>query len=233
MQRPLLFGPKGPQSHEWRQGGTGDCTLGAVVRSMASTGAGRQRLAQIITERADGSHDVKMWDEIISVKLEKVLRMPVAFGDPAGSASRAIWPKVLEAAFAKGAHARGFDLRLHDNTRLPPSLALQALTGGEKPLWRETSQLPQPELYATVSQALREGKVLITGTVVESKATDTQRRLAAANGLMLAHAYAFLGADVKSGTVSLADPRGGMLRLPISVYQRLFTHIYKDSLPPR
>jgi Calpain family cysteine protease len=226
-----LFGPKGPQSHEWRQGGTGDCTLGAAVRSMASTAAGRQRLAQIITERADGSYDVKMWDQTINVKLDKVLRMPVAFGDPTGSGGNAIWPKVLEAAFAKGAYARGFELRTNDNTGLPPSLALQALTGGQKPEWKELNQLPQPQIYAVVNRALKVGQVLITGTVVESKATDTQRNLATANGLLLGHAFALLGADVKSGTVLLADPLGGTLRLPISTFQRLFTHIYQDRLP--
>jgi hypothetical protein len=209
------------------------CTIHAALMSAAATPQGQAALESKITKRADGSFDVKLWNETINVSADKVRSMPAAVGDSVGAPGRErfeIWPKIFEAAYAQGAHDRGFDLHGKGGNGAPIQLALEAVTG-HKPYTQPIRTMTDRQYMSVVGRAVNQHKVVLTNTIEGREVSQSQARVAKAYGLEPHHAYAVLGINQHNNTVWLGDPFGKTVSLPMDVYRQFFHDVAWAQLP--
>jgi Calpain family cysteine protease len=216
-----------------KQGNADTCTIDAALMAMAATPRGRMAIASKVKALDDGSFDVKLWNETINRPADKVRSMPAAVGDPVGAPGQErfeIWPKIFEAAYAKGAHDRGFDLHRNGKTGAPIQLALEAVTGN-KPYTQSISAMTDRQYMSVVGRALNQQKVVLTNTIEGAAVSPAQARVAVAHGLVPSHAYAVLGVNPHNNTVWLGDPHGKTVSLPMEVYRQFFIDVAWAQLP--
>ncbi|MEZ5383637.1 MAG: C2 family cysteine protease [Microthrixaceae bacterium] len=97
---PLYSSEDGPSPSDVSQGGLGDCWLAAAMASMASTSGGRARLQRMIKDNQDGTYTVTFADgEQVTVDADLYVD---GAQNPAyaGVSSGALWPAILEKAYA-------------------------------------------------------------------------------------------------------------------------------------
>jgi Calpain family cysteine protease len=216
-----------------KQGNADTCTIDAAIMAMAAMPKGRAALASKVNELDDGSFDVKLWNETINRSAAKVRSMPAAVGDHVGAPGQErfeIWPKIFEAAYAKGAHDRGFDLHRNGTTGAPIQLALEAVTGN-KPYTQSIASMTDRQYMSVVGRALNQQKVVLTNTIADAAMSPTQAHVKAAYGLVPNHAYAVLGVNQHNNTVWLGDPHGKTVSLPMAAYRQFFIDVAWAQLP--
>ena len=167
-----------------QQGGLGDCWFESSVAAVAATPQGRQQLASMIVQNPDKSYTVTFpGDPTHPVNVAASDLDNSQLSDSAG------WARVLEAANLK-------KNPLQAKSGGDPALALHLLTGGDVS-GVQTSDLNHDQLGQMLQTALQNGNPVVAGTPEPGP-----------KGLIGNHAYAVLGYDPKTQTVTVLNPWG-------------------------
>jgi hypothetical protein len=226
------------QSIHWndvRQGSAGTCTILATAMSLAHSERGRNFLSRSIADQGDGTIAVTLWNRRMPIALSRIKTMPVGAGDFNGSRTDPrweIWPKAIEAGFARGAKwLFGVEIYRDRNIgRTDLHMALRAVSDKDRYVTDLASMSPQ-QLTRDVGRALNEQKVIITGSVDARAMSSQQIALQRQYGLIPNHAYAVLGLNAQEGTIWLGDPHGRSLSIPQSAYLSFFDQIGWGYVP--
>jgi hypothetical protein len=226
------------QSIHWsdvRQGSAGTCTILAVTMSLANTERGRNFISRSIEDQGDGTIAVTLWNRRMPIALNRIKTMPAHVGDFNGSRVDPrweIWPKAMEAGFARGAKWL-FNVEIYRDRvigRTDLHMALRAIS--DKDIYvTDVASMSPAQLYRDVGRALNEQKVIISGTVGQYAMSSEQIALGQQYGLLPNHAYAVLGLNEGAGTVWLGDPHGRSFSIPASAYLSFFQQIGWGYVP--
>jgi hypothetical protein len=231
-------GPLDPQSIHWndvRQGTAGTCTILAAGMSLANSERGRLLLSRSLQDEGNGKISVTLWDRKMEIDLSRVKTMPARVGDFNGQRSDPrweIWPKALEAGFARGVKWL-FGVEFYRNEVIgSPDLhmALRAVSGKNHHV-RDVAPMTPQQIYRDVGAALNDRKVIITGSVDKRAMSAHQQSLQRQHGLLPNHAYAVLGLNEANGTIWLGDPHGRSLSIPVADYLSFFQQIGWGDIP--
>jgi Calpain family cysteine protease len=208
------------------QGTGGTCTILAAGMSLANTDRGRMWLTRNIRDEGNGNISVTLWNKPMSIGLQRIRTMTAGTGD--FNFNRAdprweIWPKALEAGYARGAKWL-FGIEFYRaNTVGTPNIetALRAISGPNHYITL-SSAMTRDQLFRDVGAALNEQKVVIASTVDAKAMSVVQQQVEQMYGLLPNHAYAVLGLNAKTDTVWLGNPHGYTQSIPASAFRAFF-----------
>jgi hypothetical protein len=161
--------------------------------------------------------------------------MPAGFGDNSNNPAdprREIWPKAMEAGYARGARwLFGIKFRRGVTEGSPNiDLALRAISGPHRHI-AQSSTMTHEQLFRDVGAALNDQEVVIAATVDRWQMTPVQVQVGEKYGLYANHAYAVLGVNAKNDTVWVGDPHGRTLSLPSSAFRAFFPAVGWGYIP--
>jgi hypothetical protein len=218
-----------PQAIHWDdvdQGNAGTCTILAASMSLANSERGRMWLTRNLRDDGHGHITVTLWNKPMSISLDRIKTMPAGFGDYNGNPADPrweIWPKAMEAGYARGARwLFGIKFYRGDTVGSPNiDIALRAISGPNRYI-ADTSKMTSAQLFRDVGAALNDQKVVIAATVDARQMTPAQTLLRRQYGLLPNHAYAVLGLNAKNNSVWLGDPHGRTLSIPSAAFRSFF-----------
>jgi Calpain family cysteine protease len=215
------------EAEDMSQGTGGTCTILSAGMSLANSERGRMWLTRNLRDEGDGNISVTLWNKPMSIPLGKIKSMPTAYGDSNPTDTRKeIWPKALEAGYARGAKwLFGIEFRRGLTIGVPRiEMALRAISGSHYHITRE-------QLFRNVGDASNEQKVVIAATVDAKQMSPVQKQLEQAYGLVPNHAYAVLGLNAKTDTVWLGNPHGNTQSVPSAVFRAFFPQVGWGYVP--
>lgn len=248
---PRLF-PAGITSirpDQIRQGDYGTCTILATASALASSPQGKQALLNMISEKADGSFEVRFpGEKPLAVKRPTDTELILY----ANAGSDGLWLSVLEKAFISkieqslaGKSPEEIDKALNGGLALSEGIRL--LTG--KPASEGfISQTPADKMRPFVAEQIKHGRLLLATLDPGSeqaknkqlKKTTGRNEEVYSDGLVGLHAYSLIGYDPATDKVTLHNPWGnteygndgvddGIFSMPFADFHRLFSHLSWQS----
>jgi hypothetical protein len=178
---------------------------------------------------------VTLWNKTMPIGLQRIRTMTAGRGDfnfNRDDPRWEIWPKALEAGYARGAKWL-FGVEFYrDRTVGTPNieLALRAVSGANHHI-ELASGMSRDQVFRYLGAALNEQKVVIAGTADAEKLTPVQQQVAQKYGLQPNHAYAVLGLNAKNDTVWLGNPHGYTQSVPTSAFRAFFPLVGWGYIP--
>jgi hypothetical protein len=211
------------------QGTAATCTILAAAGGLANTQRGRMALTRILRDNDNGTISVTLWGTKMRIPVEKIKSMPAEFGDFNGKRNDPrdeIWPKAMEAGFARGAkylfNRELYRKPIDANEGAPIGLALKAVTNQPVTVKPLVAIAPKDTL-ATLGRELNRDKLVLAATHNNDGVE--------AYGLVPRHAYAVLGVNSNNNSVELFDPHGKKLSVSLDVFRRCFNHVGWSQIP--
>jgi hypothetical protein len=212
-----------------RQGTAATCTIMAAAGGLANTARGRMALTRILRDTDNGNVTVTLWNKPMSISVDKIKTMPARVGDFNGKPNDPrweIWPKAMEAGFARGAkylfNRELYRKPIDANEGAPIGLALKAVTNQPVTVKPLVAIAPKDTL-ATLGRELNRDKLVLAATHNNDGVE--------AYGLVPRHAYAVLGVNSSNNSVELFDPHGKKLSVSLDVFRRCFNHVGWSQIP--
>jgi Calpain family cysteine protease len=156
-----LFGPDGPQIDDVHQGSLGDCWLMAVLASVAD--GDPEQIRRMVNDNGDGTYTVTIDGIEITVDDE----FPVyqqggpAYATGPGGQPIALWPLVIEKAFAQYAGGDYADIKGDDAVRAHDVFGGTDEMSMSQRLWSDPSD---GDVLAKIEGVLADGRPITVGT---------------------------------------------------------------------
>ena len=216
------------------QGAIGDCWYMASLMAVAQ--ADPSVIEDAITQNANGTYTVRLYDDGEPVNITVTPEMVVREDDPAfsyqskyqlddGTLGYELWPLVMEKALAL--HWGDYAAIEGDS----PGLGLEVVTGQSS----SSSDLDDAPSVTELDSLLDGGGAVTLASFGEGDDLPDTYGSASDGGLVTGHAYYVKSVDAKKGTVTVVNPWGSSyapITLTYAEFQDSFSTIYTNGVRP-